>query len=150
MHFYCPLPSISPTPSRPHPDLVSVDCALTHSSDHSTPVLCPSKKKEHPIWSPICWKPLCLLTHVHKRTFDAKALTTPSRPICSLFVSPIFCFLSSFHLVPSRHLPACPSSDSGRFFCFCHSQLLSYVYIYFFIFFWSSVLHSSAGFFFSF
>lgn len=96
--------------------MVSVDDALTHFSGHSTPVLCPSKKTEHPTWSPICWTLLCLLTHVHKRVFYAKALTTLSRPICSLFIS--LYFLSFFHLVTSRYLPACLSSDFTRLFCF--------------------------------
>lgn len=95
MDFYCPLPSISSTSSRPPPpDMVSVDCAWIHFSDHSTPVLCLSKNTEHPIWSPICWKLLCLLRLVHKQVFYAKALTTPSWPICSLFISPFFCLSS--------------------------------------------------------
>lgn len=49
---------------------------------------------KHPIWGPICWKILSRLMHVHKPVCYAKALTTPSWPICSLFIFSIFCLSS--------------------------------------------------------
>lgn len=51
----------------------------------------------HPIWGPICWMILSRRMHVHTPVFYAKALSTPSWPICSLFIYPIFC-LSSISL----------------------------------------------------
>lgn len=69
---------------------------LIHFSNHPTPALRLSKMK-HPIWGPICWMILSRLMHVHKPVFYAKALSTPSWPICSLFIYPIFC-LSSISL----------------------------------------------------
>lgn len=60
---------------------------------------------KHPIWGPICWKILSRLMHVHKPVFYAKALTTPSWPICSLFIYPIFCLSSiSLSLVLWQHV----------------------------------------------
>lgn len=79
---------------------------LIHFSNHPTPALHLSKMK-HPIWGPICWMILSHRMHVHKPVFYAKALTTPSWPICSLFVYPIFC-LSSISL--SLSLALCWSS----------------------------------------
>lgn len=79
---------------------------LIHFSNHPTPALRLSKMK-HPIWGPICWMILSHRMHVHKPVFYAKALTTPSWPICSLFVYPIFC-LSSISL--SLSLALCWSS----------------------------------------
>ena len=74
---------------------------LIHFSNHPTPAPRLSKMK-HPIWGPICWMILSRLMHVHKPVFYAKALSTPSWPICSLFIHPIFCLssisLSLFHL----------------------------------------------------
>lgn len=52
---------------------------------------------KHPIWGPICWMILSRLMHVHKPVLHAKALSTPSWPICSLFIYPIF-YLSSISL----------------------------------------------------
>lgn len=77
---------------------------LIHFSNHPTPALRLSKMK-HPIWGPICWKILSRLMHVHKPVFYAKALTTPSWPICSLFIYPIFCLSSiSLSLVLWQHV----------------------------------------------
>lgn len=69
---------------------------LIHFSNHPTPALRLSKTK-HPIWGPICWMILSRLMHVHKPVFYAKALSTPSWPICSLFIYPIFCLSPSLY-----------------------------------------------------
>lgn len=67
---------------------------LIHFSNHPMPALRLSKMK-HPIWVPICWMILSRCMHVHKPVLYAKALSTPSWPICSLFIYPIFCLSST-------------------------------------------------------
>lgn len=96
MHFYCPLPSISSPPARPPPPTSIWLVLIVRLISRTTPRLhcVRPKRTEHPIWSPICWELPRLLTHVHKRAFYAKALTTPSRPICSPFISSSFCLSS--------------------------------------------------------
>lgn len=70
--------------------------------------------------------------HVHKPVFYAKALTTPSWPICSLFIYPIFC-LSSISLSlflwqhVSHHISA-GSLDLSHW-CLSNERMVMFVHL---------------------
>lgn len=70
--------------------------------------------------------------HVHKPVFYAKALTTPSWPICSLFIYPIFCLSSiSLSLFLWQHVSYHFSVGSLDLSHWCHSneRLVMFVHL---------------------
>lgn len=123
MDFYCPLPSISSTSSRPPPpDMVSVDCAWTNFSDHSTPVLCPSKNRASNLKPHLLKASLSSQARTQARVLRQGVNHPFMAHLLSLYLS---YFLSSFHLVTSHYLPACLSSDFSWLLVLPHWCLLA-------------------------